>query len=107
MGGKQIDDNLLSPETETDYTDFKFHALSNAEENLSETQQVTWMVLACECRRLAIYQLSMKPKRQKSHLFSQNVEPSRRSSVLARGKSGVLPTDHLFHSACKKLVRVS
>ena len=55
MGGKQIDDNLLSPETETDYTDFKFHALSNAEKNLSETQQVTWMVLACECRLLAIY----------------------------------------------------
>ena len=46
-------------------------------------------------------------KRQKSHLLSQNVDPYRTSSVLARGKSRVLPTDPLFHSASKKLVRVN
>ena len=44
--GDLIDDNLLSPETETDNSQIKFIALSNAEKNLSETQQVTWMLLA-------------------------------------------------------------
>ena len=39
--GDLIDDNLLSPETETDNSQIKFIALSNDEKNLSETQQVT------------------------------------------------------------------
>jgi len=47
IDGNLIDDNLLSPETESDYSEIKFIALSNAEKNLSETQQVTWMLLAC------------------------------------------------------------
>ena len=42
IDGNLIDDNLLSPETESDYSEIK---LSNAEKNLSETQQVTWMLL--------------------------------------------------------------
>ena len=53
IGGKQIDDNLLSPETDTDYTDFKFIALSNAKKNLSETQKVAWMVPAGGDRRIS------------------------------------------------------
>ena len=98
----------MSPETETDYTDFKFHALSNAEKNLSETQQVTWMVLACGCRRFRNLLAQYETEAAKiTFVQSKRIEPSRRSSVLARGKSGVLPTDHLFHSASKKLVRVS
>ena len=48
-----IGDNLLRPETETDYTEVKFIAVSNAEKNLSETQQVTWMLLACGHRRIS------------------------------------------------------
>ena len=46
VDGNLIDDNLLSLETETDNSEIKFIALSNAEKNLSETQQVTWMLLA-------------------------------------------------------------
>ena len=46
VDGNLIDDNLLSPETETDNSEIKFIALSNAEKNLSETQQVTWTLLA-------------------------------------------------------------
>ena len=41
IDGNLIDDNLLSSETETDNSQIKFIALSNAEKNLSETQQVT------------------------------------------------------------------
>ena len=51
--GNLIDDNLLSLETETDNSEIKFIALSNAEKNLSETQQVTWMLLACGHRRIS------------------------------------------------------
>ena len=46
VDGNLIDDNLLSLETETDNSEIKFIALSNAEKNLSETQQVTWTLLA-------------------------------------------------------------
>ena len=53
IDGNLIDDNLLSPETETDNSQIKFIALSNAEKNLSETQLVTWMVLPCGHRRIS------------------------------------------------------
>ena len=55
IDGNLIDDNLLSPETETDNSQIKFIALSNAEKNLSETQQVILNAtsLSCGHRRIS------------------------------------------------------
>ena len=62
IDGNLIDDNLLSPETETDNSQIKFTALSNAEKNLSETQQV---ILNATSLRTQTYFRSLHPGGEK------------------------------------------
>ena len=66
IDGNLIDDNLLSSETETDNSQIKFTALSNAEKNLSETQQV---ILNATSLRTQTYFRSLHPGGETGNTF--------------------------------------